>query len=87
MTVYLVDEPFYDIALSYALNGDRSSIVLLEDAVYLALRENQIQVETFAIADDVSRRGLNSKMPSSVHIITYDNLVEMMEREKVVNFL
>jgi sulfur transfer complex TusBCD TusB component (DsrH family) len=41
----------------------------------------------YVVADDIARRGLSSRMPPSVHTISYDELVAMMERERVVNFL
>lgn len=86
MTVYLVDEAFCDIAFSYASTDGNARIVLLEDAVYFALK-GRLGRETYALVDDVNRRGLNSKVPSSLHLLTYDDLVQMMEKENVVNFL
>lgn len=85
MTVYLVDEQFYEDAVSYASRDTESKVVLLEDAVYFATRP--ATVPFFVMRDDAARRGLESKISSSVKIITYDDLVKMMEEEKVVNFL
>jgi sulfur relay protein TusB/DsrH len=86
MTVYLVDEPFLDIALAYASLDKDARIVLLQDAVYSA-REGKFGGSVFVVEDDVSRRGLKSRLPSSVRIIGYPDLVRMMEEERVVNFL
>ena len=86
MTVYLVDEPFVDVAVSYASGDDGARIVLIQDAVY-ASRTIRAPGPVYAIEDDVERRGLRSVLPSTVRAIGYEELVEMMETEKVVNFL
>lgn len=85
-TVYLVDEPFLDVALTYALKDTSAKIVLLQDAVY-SPPGGDLPLKVFAVLADVARRGLNGKIPPSVSIIGYDELVKMMEDEKVVNFL
>ena len=85
MTIYLVDEPFIDIAVSYA--KDKSArIVLIQDAVYASATVHA-PGEVCVIKDDVARRGLQSRIPPGISVIDYDELVRMMETEKVVNFL
>ena len=84
MTVYLVGEAFLNTALSYSSSDTR--IVLLEDAVYSAVK-GPAREEMYVVNDDVTRRGLKSKIPPSVHVISYTDLVKMMELEKVINFL
>ena len=86
MTVYLVDEPYLDAALAYAKMDGAARLVLLQDAVYAALT-GRVQGEAYAIENDVSRRGLKARMPSSVKVIGYSDLVRMMEEDRVVNFL
>ena len=86
MTVYLIDESSFELAKSIASNDDNARLILLEDAVYLAASREQIG-EVYVISDDVERRGLKSRLKSSAHLINYDQLVEMIEKEKVVNFL
>lgn len=86
MTLYLVDETFLDIALSYSSQDKDAHIVLLQDAVYFA-KEGKSGGQVFVVEDDVSRRGLKSKIPSSVRVIGYPDLVKMMEEERVINFL
>ncbi|MDG7001007.1 MAG: sulfurtransferase complex subunit TusB [Nitrososphaerota archaeon] len=84
MTVFLVGEDSLNVALSYSSPDGR--VVLLEDAVYAAVKGN-VNGNVYVLGDDVERRGLKSKIPSTVRIITYTDLVKMMETEKVVNFL
>ena len=86
MTVYLVDEPFLEVAMAYARMDKDAHVVLLQDAVYAGLT-GRVQGEVYAIEGDVSRRGLGTRMPRSVRVIGYPDLVQMMERERVVNFL
>lgn len=86
MTVYLVSESFVEIASSFAARDNTARIVLLEDAVYAA-RTLRSERPVYVIDEDIARRGLATKIPPSVQVVTYDQLVKMMEEEKVVNFL
>lgn len=85
MTVYLVDEPSFELAKSIASEDSDAHLVLLEDAVYHTTAEGNGKL--YAITDDVDRRGLRSKLQSNIVLISYDQLVEMMEKERVVNLL
>ena len=86
MTVYLIDEPFVDVALSFAAEDSGARIVLLQDAVYSSPKV-RAPGQVYVIDEDVARRGLKARIPPAVHVIGYDGLVEMMEKEKVINFL
>jgi len=86
LALYLVDEPFADIALAYASFDPQAKIVLLNDAVYSTNRGSSFK-EVYALADDVKRRGLFEGYPTNIRLIGYDKLVEMMESDKVANFL
>ncbi len=59
---------------------------MLEDAVY-AVTKGKVGGNVYVLSDDVNRRGIKSKIPSSVRVIGYTDLVKMMEADKVVNFL
>jgi len=86
MTVYLVDEQYLEIATAYARIEKDAQVVLLQDAVYAALSA-KIPGNAFALRSDVSRRGLSDRVPKTVKVIDYPDLVQMMEKERVVNFL
>jgi sulfur relay protein TusB/DsrH len=86
MTVYLVDEPFVELAVSFAAKDELARLVLLQDAVY-ASRKPVSPRPVYVLDEDVSRRGLASKIPPTVNVVSFDQLVKMMEEEKVVNFL
>jgi tRNA 2-thiouridine synthesizing protein B len=86
MTLYLVDEPFADIAFAYAAGDPSARIVLLQDGVYVA-RKGAFSGEVFFLADDAIRRGLGLPFPSNAHSIDFAQLVAMMETDRVVSFL
>jgi sulfur relay protein TusB/DsrH len=86
MTIYLVDEPHVDTAVSYASLDDSANVVLLQDAVYSASRIT-LPVKVYLVEDDLARRGLKSKISPKIRVISYDELVQMMKKEKVINFL
>lgn len=86
MTIYLVDEQFVDTAVSYAALDSSVQIVLLQDAVYSAMKMTSPK-QIYVIEDDIARRGLKSKLPSGTNVISYDQLIQMMKKEKVINFL
>ena len=86
MTVYLVDEPSIEIAMSYASGDSSARIFLLQDAVYAAVR-GEVEGEVYVLKEDLLRRGLGSKVPPRVRAVGYADLVHLMEEEKVVNLL
>lgn len=86
MTVYLTDEPFAEVALAYAAEDPTARVVLLQDAVYLT-RGGNLKGEVYVIRDDVVRRGLSDSISSTVHVIGYDGLVDLMDKDRVVGFL
>jgi sulfur relay protein TusB/DsrH len=87
LTIYLVDEQFADMGLKYATDDPGARIVLLQDGVYVA-RSVALRGEFYVIRDDLTRRGLGTHaFPTNVHTIGYDDLVEMMEKDRVVCFL
>lgn len=86
MTLYLVDEPFANLAFAYAAKDPAARVVLLQDGVYVAKR-GAFKGEAYYIRDDASRRGLGDSFPAGAHSIGFDELVAMMDTDKVVNFL
>lgn len=86
MTVYLVDEPNIENAISYASLDDSAHVVLLQDAVYSTAKLAGIK-QVYVVEDDIARRGLKSTIPSRIHVISYDQLVQIMKIEKVINFI
>ena len=86
MTLYLVDEPFANLAFSYTAYDPAARIVLLQDGVYVA-KSGAFKGEVYYIGEDATRRGLGASFASGAHSIGFDELIAMMETDKVVNFL
>jgi sulfur relay protein TusB/DsrH len=86
LTIYLVDEPFANVAFAYAAGDKAAKVVLLQDGVYVAKRRAFIG-EVYYMKDDAASRGLGDPFPTGAHPIDFDGLVAMMEQDKVVNFL
>ncbi|MFQ5382035.1 MAG: DsrH/TusB family sulfur metabolism protein, partial [Dehalococcoidia bacterium] len=40
----------------------------------------------YAVEKDIEKRGLSGRLPESVHRIGYDDLVDLIVENKVVNF-
>jgi len=86
LAIYLVDEPYADLAFAYAAYDPSAKVVLLQDGVYLAKR-SLFKGEVYYIGEDAISRGLGDSFPQGAHPIDFAGLVSMMEAEKVVNFL
>ena len=73
--------------MAYASGDSQARVVFLQDGVYAA-RSWKGRGEACVLRDDASRRGLGTEQfPSGVRTVSYDDLVGMMEKEKVVSFL
>jgi sulfur relay protein TusB/DsrH len=78
-------------------SGEELCVVLIQDAIYLALKSSQSQepvirimekgVKFFLLAVDVGRRGVLHNLVSGVELIDYDRLIELLfhEDQKVIN--
>lgn len=86
MTLYLVAEQFLDTAISYATKDSNPQVVLLQDAAY-ASPKVKVPGQLYVMEEDVAQRGIRSVVPPDVHVINYDGLIAMIEKEKILNFL
>jgi sulfur relay protein TusB/DsrH len=78
--------------------NDQLSIILIQDAVFIAVRNNQYHetvekilekgVKFYLLATDVERRGIQHNLISGIELVDYDKLVDLLfiEDQKVVNF-
>ncbi len=85
--LYLIDQPIASGALALAAQDGDAIVVLMQDGVYAdlsGLGKNGRQV--YAIARDIERRGLASRLANSVKPIGFDELVDLIVDHKVVNF-
>ncbi len=82
MALYLIDLPFAQVGLDVAKRDGEAKIVLIQDSVYLdtAGFEN-----VYAVKEDVEKRGVAARL-RNVRVIDYDDLVDLIVENKVVNF-
>lgn len=83
MAVYLIDRRYSELALEMAEKDKDAKVVLIQDGVYI---DTSLFKEVFLVENDARKRGL-SDFPESVKLIDYDELIDMMEAEKVYNFI
>ena len=83
MAVYLIDRRYSELAMELAEKDKDAKVVLIQDGVYL---DTSLFKEVFLIENDVKKRGL-SGFSESAKLIDYSELVDMMENEKVYNFI
>ncbi len=85
--LYLIDGPFGGNGLAMAERDDEAVVVLIQDGVYLdgsTLGKSGRPV--YAVKRDVERRGLEKRLPDSVKVIGFEELVDLIVAHKVVNF-
>ena len=92
-----LDEGFLSIAEGLRERGEEVGVVLLQDAVYLALKNGEYSesmkqamekgVEFHIMARDVERRGVTGKILPSIKIIDFDELIDLLFRkhQRVIN--
>mgnify|MGYP001559073143 FL=1 len=82
--LYLIHKKSSAEALALAQEDKEALVVLLQDGVYLDVSSfNKAQV--YAIKWDVDIRGLNQRIPGTVKLISYHDLVDLIVANKVVN--
>ena len=86
MALYLVDKPLAENALALARLDDGAKIALIQDGVYVDVADLADSHEVFAIADDVTKRGLESLLDPRIKVIGYGDLVDLIVDDKVYNF-
>ncbi len=85
--LYLVDQPYGGNGVNLAVQDSDAVVVLIQDGVYLDVSGLSGAGRTvYAVKRDVERRGLESRVPSTVKRIGFDELVDLIEANKVVNF-
>ena len=81
--MYLVDKRAGSQALALAAADREASVVLLQDGVYLDT--SSVKGKLYAGKRDVELRGLGTRLPRSVKVIDYGELVDLIVANKVVN--
>ena len=83
MAIYLIDRKYSELSLDLVKRDENPTVVLIQDGVYL---DPSVFNEVYLLEDDVKKRGMG-ELPGNAKQISYDQLIEMMETEKIYNFI
>ncbi|MFW9990712.1 MAG: DsrH/TusB family sulfur metabolism protein [Candidatus Odinarchaeota archaeon] len=89
MTCYLVDLPKYKLAfriIANTSNKESIHLVLIQDGVFIDPSKLP-NVKTYAMKPDAEERGAVSRLFNSVKLIGYGELVDLIEKHPVKNFI
>lgn len=85
--MYLIDKPSAAGALALAAQDDGAIVVLIQDGVFLDVSDlKKAGRSVYAVKRDVDRRGLGERLAAGVQPIGFDELVDLIVANKVVNF-
>ena len=85
--LYLVDRPFAATALELAGDDPDAVVVLIQDGVYADVSKLKATGRAvYAIARDAERRGLAARLSPAIRQIGFDQLVDLIVDNKVINF-
>ncbi len=85
--VYLIDKKFGDNSLRIAEQDKNAEIVLIQDGVYLDVKEIENSGnKVYAVKADVEKRGYNELLSKNIELIDYGQLVDLIFANKVINF-
>ena len=85
--VYLIDKKFGDNSLRIAEQDKNAEIVLIQDGVYLDVKEIENSGnKVYAVKADVEKRGYNELLSKNIELIDYGKLVDLIFANKVINF-
>ena len=82
MALYLINLPFSHVGLDMAKRDADAKVVLIEDGVYA---DTSGLDNVYAVKEDVEKRGVADRV-GGARIIDYDELVDLIVDNKVVNF-
>ncbi len=82
--LYLIDKLYGENGLALAREDSDARVVLIQDGVYLD--PGKISGEVYAVKEDVAKRGLEDRLPSSIKRISHAEVVDLIVENKVANF-
>ena len=83
--LYLLDKPNGPSGLALAAADSDAAVVLIQDGVYLD--PSSAKGKVYAVKRDVEQRGVASRLPASVRVIDYGELVDLIMANKVINLI
>ena len=86
--LYMLDQSAGKNGLNLAKNDAGCQVVLLQDGVYLDVKQlTDSKIKVYAVKDDVIKRGLQERLPKGIELIDYSKLVDLIVANKVINFV
>lgn len=85
MTLYILDKPYIDSALLYIEMESECKILLLHDALYID-SDRLKGKDVFVINKEVNDRGLERILPMEFKRAGYDEIIDLIVENKVINF-
>ncbi len=86
MAVYIIDKRFADLGLDIAKRDKEAKIVFIQDGVYINSPSVEDGTSLFYLKSDLQDRGITS-LPEGAKKITYEELIDLIEKERVYNFI
>ncbi len=85
--LYIVDRPFGGNGLKLAERDQDAVIALVQDGVYLDISSIRAAGrKVYAVRRDAERRGLQKRLGEDVRQIDFEELVDLIVANKVINF-
>jgi sulfur transfer complex TusBCD TusB component (DsrH family) len=85
MALYILDRPYGENGIPYALMDEQAKIVLLHDALFIEPGKFGNR-EIYVFEQQVQERGLNAHLPESYKKISYEEFIDLVVANKVINF-
>ncbi|MCE1246091.1 MAG: DsrH/TusB family sulfur relay protein [Firmicutes bacterium] len=86
MALYLLDGRYTKLGLDLAKNDPNAKVVLIQDGVYADISSLADTREVYFIKDDLAKRGMELPHPGA-KVISYPDLIDLIEQEKIYNFV
>lgn len=84
--LYMIDIHHHKIGFEYAKMDEEAKIVLIQDGVFLKAGDLPDIPEIYAVKEDVERRAMGQRLGDKVKLIDYEELVDLIMSNKVINF-
>jgi len=86
MSLYLIDKKLARFGLQVAEKDDDAIIVLIQDGVFSDISSIPDSKKVFMVESDVRKRKIED-IPENAEMISYTDLIDLIEKEKVYNFI
>jgi sulfur relay protein TusB/DsrH len=88
MALFLIDKNLSQMGLLLAKTEENARVVLIQDGVFIEVSRDDFLpgTEIFYVENDLAKRGIEN-IPEGSRMINYDELIDLIENEKIYNFI